>query len=71
MKAEIKAGQIWKSKYEYPDVGFYTIKILEDKKDYWDSIKISFTASLWEDGHWTDGEQSFQSILRDYDLVEE
>lgn len=63
-KPEVRVGQIWKSKYAYPEVGRYTVEILYVGK----ILMTRFTASAWEDGHWVENHlMTIDTLLENYE----
>ncbi len=66
-KNDIKVGQLWKSKYSFPHVGYYTVEILKVGEQI---VETKFTASEWEDGHWNDNyTMTIYNLLENYDLL--
>ena len=64
---EIKVGQHWKSKYSYPNIGHYTVEILEVGTEI---VMTKFTASEWEDGHWVDNHtMTIANLIDSYRLL--
>jgi hypothetical protein len=64
-KSDVKVGQVWKSKYAFPQIGQYTVEILEVSQE---TLKTRFTASEWKDKHWVYADMKMSSLLEGYDL---
>lgn len=66
-KSDIIVGQLWKSKISFPDVGYYTVEILDVG---YEIVITKFTASEWMDGHWVDDHtMTISNLMESYELL--